>query len=62
MIEFLANGVSTKLQFFYNRELVKRAVFAVPSNWSSYSVTTIKIEKLCSHIYPAIYLKKIESD
>lgn len=62
MIQFLANGVSKKLQFFYDRELVKRAIFAVPSNWSFFSVTDIKIEKLCSHIYPAVYLKKIESD
>ena len=62
MIQYLANGVGKKLQFFYDRELVKRAVFAVPSAWSSYSITTLKIEKLCAHIYPAIYLKKIESD
>ena len=26
----LANGVSTKLQFLYDRELVKFAVFSVP--------------------------------
>ena len=62
MIQYLANGVGKKLQFFYDRELVKRAVFAVPQTWSSYSVTTITIQKLCAHIYPAIYLKKIESD
>ena len=62
MIQYLANGVGKKLQFFYDRELVKRAVFAVPQNWSSYSVTTISIQKLCAHIYPAIYLKKIERD
>ena len=41
MIQYLANGIGKKLQFFYDRELVKRAVFAVPSKWSSYSVTTI---------------------
>jgi len=50
------------MQFFYDRELVKRAVFAVPSNWSANSVTTITVEQLCTHFYPAIYLKKIESD
>lgn len=62
MIQFLANNVSQKLQFFYDRELVKRAVFKVPSNWSSNSLTTIKVEQLCNHFYPAIYLKKVESD
>ena len=34
----------------------------MPQTWSSYSITTITIQKLCAHIYPAIYLKKIESD
>jgi len=62
MVNYLSNGTSKKLQFFYDRELVKRAIFAVPSNWSQYSLTVIKVEKLCSHVYPAVYLKKIESD
>ena len=58
----LANGVSTKLQFLYDRELVKFAVFSVPQEWSVHSITRIKIESLTQHNYPSIYLKKIEKD
>ena len=61
-VQVMANTVSKKLQFYYDRELVKYVVFKLPTTWSIYSETTIEIEKLCSDLYPTIYLKKIERD
>ena len=59
-VKFMANAVSTKLQFTYDRELVKYAIFKLPASWSTYSITSIVCEKLSSHVYPTLYLKKIE--
>lgn len=61
-VDFLANGVSKKMQFTYEQELVKFAVFQIPSTWSFHSRTVIKVEQLSQHIYPGVFLKKIETD
>ena len=58
----MANRVSKKLQFFFDREIVKYVVFAVPSTQSSLAKTLIAIEKNCAELYPTIYLKKIEKE
>lgn len=42
-VQFMANGVTKKLQFTYARELVKYVVFTVPQETSKYSRTTIEI-------------------
>jgi len=59
-VEYLANGVESKLQFSYDREIVKLAVFAIPYTWSVYSTTLIEFEPLSDYVYPSFYLKKIE--
>ena len=45
-VDFLANSVSKKMQFTYEQELVKFAVFEIPSTWSFHSRTVIKVEQL----------------
>ena len=62
IIEYLGSGVENKLQFIYDRELVKFAVFAIPSTWSFHSATQIDVEQISEHFYPAFYLNKIETD
>ena len=59
-IEYLANGVESKLQFSYDLEIVKLALFAIPYTWSVHSKTLIEFEPLSDHVYPSIYLKKID--
>ena len=56
-VSYLANGIPKKMQFLYDRELVKFAVFQVPALKSTIYV---EVEGLSPHSYPTIYLKHVE--
>jgi hypothetical protein len=36
--------------------------FQIPQTWSARSETFIEVEGLSEHVYPAIYIKRIELD
>ena len=56
-VSYLGNGVPKKIQFMYDNELVKFAVFAIPNLETS---LTVEIEGLSPHSYPTVYCKHIE--
>lgn len=56
----IPNNVPTKFQFTSDRELVKFLVFQIPNSWSSRTNTQFEIEALSDHVYPSMYLKKLE--
>ena len=56
-MSYLANGIPKKMQFLYDRELVKFAVFQVPALRST---VYVEVEGLSPHSYPTIYLKHVE--
>lgn len=56
-VSLLANGIPKKMQFLYDRELVKFAAFPVPAKPAN---VTVEIEGLSPYIQPTVYLKHIE--
>lgn len=47
------------MQFMYDNELVKFAVFAIPNLETS---LTVEVEGLSPHSYPTVYFKHVESE
>ena len=58
-ISLLASGIPKKMQFNYDRELVKFAAFALPNQLAT---LLVEVEGLSAHSYPTIYLKHIERE
>jgi len=56
-VTLLASGIPKKMQFWYDRELVKFAAFTVPALRSD---VIVEVEGLSPHSYPVIYLKHVE--
>merc|ERR1719432_260459 len=54
------NNVPTKFQYASDRELVKFLVFQIPSTWSLRAQVEITVEALTEHLYPSLYVKKLE--